>query len=54
MEEMSASDWLAVVRWDGELEVYQDFTQETQALVEAISRADAARLRPKASSANQP
>ena len=38
-DEMSASDWLAVVRWDGELAVYQDFTQETRALVEAIGRA---------------
>ncbi len=38
-DEMSASDWMAVVRWDGKLEVYQDFTQETEALVEAIGRA---------------
>jgi VWFA-related protein len=39
MEEMSASDWMAVVRYDGELAIYQDFTQESEALVEAIRRA---------------
>lgn len=38
-EEMTASDWMAVVRWDGKLEVYQEFTQETGALAEAIQRA---------------
>ncbi len=43
MEEMSASDWMAVVRYDGELEIYQDFTQETEALVAAISRAASGR-----------
>ena len=43
MEEMSASDWMAVVRYDGELEIYQDFTQETEALVAAIGRASSGR-----------
>ncbi len=40
-EEMTASDWMAVVRWDGKLEIYQEFTQEAGALAEAIRRAAA-------------
>ncbi len=49
-EEMTASDWMAVVRWDGKLEIYQEFTQETGALVEAIRRAAAG----KAANSYQP
>ena len=35
------SDWVAVVRHDGELTIYQDFTQDTEALDEAVKRAAA-------------
>ena len=38
-DEMGPSDWLAVVRWDGKLKVYQDFTQDKDALKQALVRA---------------
>lgn len=38
-EEMAPSDWMAVVRYDGKLEIYQDFTQDRVALEESLSRA---------------
>ena len=37
--EMGPSDWVSVVRWDGRLQVYQDFTQDREALSAAIRRA---------------
>lgn len=40
-EEMAPSDWVAVVRWDGALQVYQDFTQDREALVRAVKRTSA-------------
>lgn len=38
-EEMQASDWMAVVRYDGRLKIYQDFSQDRDALEEALGRA---------------
>lgn len=38
-EEMQPSDWMAVVRYDGKLKVYQDFSQDREALGDALGRA---------------
>ncbi len=38
-EEMQASDWMAVVRYDGRLKIYQDFSQDRDALESALGRA---------------
>ncbi len=38
-EHMLPSDWAAVVRHDGELVIYQDLTQDREALLEALQRA---------------
>lgn len=38
-EEMQASDWMAVVRYDGRLKIYQDFSQDRDALEDALGRA---------------
>jgi len=38
-EEMQPSDWAAVVRWDGDLAVYRDFTQDRDSLLSALERA---------------
>lgn len=38
-EDMQPSDWMAVVRYDGTLKIYQDFSQDRDALNEALGRA---------------
>ena len=40
-EAMQPSDWMAVLRYDGELHVQQDFTQDPELLEAALSRAAA-------------